>query len=94
MKIYTTDSGEIKAVGQSSDPNLNEIEVNDATNPFTGWSTAKICCYQVYVENGEVLMMTPYIASSALERIEEFGKEMDELADKALAADILLGVTE
>ena len=94
MKIYVDDESRIKAVGSSGDPDLTEIEINDEGNPFAEWSAAKICCYRAMIENGTVMAYTPYRASSSLEYIDEIGKENEELADKALAADILLGVTE
>lgn len=93
MKIYVDSESKIRAVGSSDNPELTEIEIND-NNPFAGWSVAKICCYQVEVEDGEVIMHTPYVASSALDYIDEIGKENETLADKALAADILMGVVE
>ena len=71
-----------------------EIEINDDGNPFADWSSAKICCYQVAVSDGVVTMYTPYVASSALDYIDNIGKENDLLVDKATAADILMGVIE
>ena len=94
MKIYVDSINHIKAVGSSDSTELTEIEINDAGNPFAGWSAAKICCYEVTVDNGKVTMYTPYIASSALDYIDEIGKENETLTDKALAADILMGVVE
>lgn len=91
MKIYVDSENKIRAVGSSDNPDLTEIEINDDGNPFSCWSPAKICCYKCIVQDGTVLMYTPYIASSALEYIDEIGRENKMLADKALAADILMG---
>ena len=94
MKVYVDTESKIRAVGSSDSPDLTEIEINDEGNPFDGWSAAKICCYQVTVTEGVVTMMTPFVASSALDYIDEIGKENETLSDKAAAADILMGVTE
>lgn len=94
MKIYVDEESKIKAVGSSDNPDLIEIEINDDGNPFADWSSAKICCYQVAVSDGVVIMYTPYVASSALDYIDHVGKENDLLVDKATAADILMGLVE
>ena len=92
MIVYVDEQSRIKAVDHSVDESLTPLEIiDDDENPFKDWSHAKICAYRCTVNEGRVTMMTPYVASSALDYIDEVGKELE---DKALAADILLGNVE
>jgi hypothetical protein len=84
MKIYVDEENRIKDVGTTTDETLREIEIDDEETPFKGWSTAKICCYKIAVEDGRVIMLTPYHLSSELDYIDEIG----------MACDILLGNME
>lgn len=68
MKIYVNRNGEIKDVISTSNPNLKEIEVTDGT--FDGMSAAKICCYKVEVENGQVRMMTLYVSDKVVDALD------------------------
>lgn len=77
MKIYTNENGEIKDVNSTKDPSLIEYDLVDATNPFLGWSVAKICCYKVTVFNGIVTMMTPYVDSRLIEHIDQLGQQVE-----------------
>lgn len=77
MKIYTNEKGEIKDVNSTKDPSLIEYDLIDATNPFIGWSVAKICCYKVTVDNGNVTMMTPYVDSRLIEHIDQLGQQVE-----------------
>lgn len=77
MIVYVNANSEIKAVGSSSDASLTALTINDAANPFNGWSTAKICCYKVNVQDGFVTMMTPYVDSKLLEHIDQLGNETE-----------------
>lgn len=81
MLIFCNADGEIKDVGVNSqnDKSLVKYEINDAENPFDGWSVAKICCYKVTVSNGVVTMMTPYIDSRLIEHIEQLGKQTEDV---------------
>lgn len=88
MKVYVDSESKIRDVGSTKDTSLKELYINDSDNPFKGWSTAKICCYKVTVENGIVTMMTPYRPSSTLDFIDEVGKDSD---DKTEALKILFG---
>lgn len=90
MIVFVDNENRIKAVDRTTDETLTPIELDETDEefPFTGWSNAKICCYRVTATEGIVTMMTPYVASSALDYIDNLGKELE---DKALAADILLG---
>lgn len=89
MKVYVDSDSKIKAVGSTEDTSLTELIINDdEDNPFNGWSSAKICAYKCAVENGHVIMMTPYVTSSALPYIDEVGKDSDE---KTEALKILFG---
>ena len=76
MIVFTDDEGKIKDAGNTSDPSLKEVYINDEDNPFTNWTIAKICCYRVEVTDGVVTMMTPYIDSRIIEHIDELGKEI------------------
>ena len=92
MIVFVDSENRIKAVNHTTDETLTPLEIiDDEENPFATWSHAKICAYKCTVNEGRVTMMTPYIASSALDYIDAIGKELE---DKALAADILLGNVE
>ena len=75
MKIYCNEKGEIHST--TPDPTLTEIAVTDGT--FNGWSDAKICCYKVKVDNGNVTMMTPYVDSRLIEHIDQLGKQTEAI---------------
>ena len=75
MKIYVNDKGEIHST--TPNPTLTEIAVTDGT--FDGWSDAKICCYKVKVDNGNVTMMTPYVDSRLIEHIDQLGKQTEAI---------------
>ena len=92
MILYVNENNEIKDVNSTSDPSLIALEVNDKTNPFEGWSTAKICCYKVEVAEGIVTMMTPYVDSRLIEHIDQLGKESDINASDA--ADLRAAIEE
>lgn len=93
MILYVDSKSKIRAVNSTNDDTLTPLYVdeNNPEYPFTGWSTAKICCYKVTVVDGVVTMMTPYVDSKALDHIDEMGHEFDD-KDEALA--ILLGEVE
>ena len=78
MKVYVDKDSCIRAVGTTTDTSLTELTINDETNPFKDWSTAKICCYKVSVLDGIVTGYTPYISSSLLEIVDRFGKILDK----------------
>ena len=92
MILYVNDRNEIKDVDTTSDTSLIAVEVNDETNPFKGWSVAKICCYQVNVSEGQVTMMTPYVDTRIIEHIDQLGKESDMNASDA--ADLRAAIEE
>ena len=75
MNRYVNDKGEIHST--TPDPTLTEIEVTDGS--FDGWSDAKICCYKVKVDNGNVTMMTPYVDSRLIEHIDQLGKQTEAI---------------
>jgi len=77
MIVYVDSENKIKAVNTTSDSSLTALEINDDANPFNGWSTAKICCYKVTVQDGSVIMMTPYVPSANLEAFNNVGKQVD-----------------
>lgn len=74
MILYVNNKNEIKDVGVTTDESLIEYVINEDNNPFATWSVAKICCYKVNVENGNVTMFTPYVDSRIIEHIDQLGK--------------------
>lgn len=84
MILYVNDIGEIKDVDFTKDKSLTPLEVNEETNPFLGWSTAKICCFKVIVIDGEVIMMTPYVDSRLLGHIDRQGRTEQDMKDQIL----------
>lgn len=80
MKVYVDKDNCIRAVGTTTDISLTELTINDETNPFEGWSVAKICCFKVMVsEDGQVTMMSPYVDSELIEHIDRLGMEIADL---------------
>ena len=79
MILYVNNKNEIKDVNTTSDPSLIALEVNDETNPFKDWSTAKICCYVVQVSDGIITAFYPYIDSTIVEIVDRLGKQIEEL---------------
>lgn len=73
MYVSVNKKGEIKEVGVSTNPDLKSLFIADETNPFNGWSKAKICCYKVNIRDGIVMMMTPYIDSRLIEHFDALG---------------------
>ena len=92
MILYVNSNNEVKDVNVTSDPSLIALEINDETNPFMGWSIAKICCFQVNVSDGMVTMFTPYVDSRIIEHIDQLGKESD--LNAADAVDLRAAVEE
>ena len=81
MILYVDSENKIRAVNSTSDTTLTPLYV-DETNPefpFTGWSTAKICCYKVTVVDGVITMMTPYVDSRMLEAVDNMGHMIDDI---------------
>lgn len=75
MIIYVNQNNEIKDVNITSDDTLTQLEIIDETNPFKGWSVAKICCYKATVSDGQVTMMTPYVDTRLIEHIDQLGNQ-------------------
>ena len=75
MTIYCNEKGEIHDVGSTKDLTLTPIEVTDGT--FDTWTVAKICCYKVRVQDGNVTMLTPYVDSRLIEHIDQLGKQTE-----------------
>lgn len=92
MKIYVNDKNEIHEVNTCSDPSLIELEVTDGT--FDGWSEAKICCYKVSVNEGNVTMMTPYVDSRLIEHIDQLGKQTEAITPKQYTKTAYIEDTE
>ena len=101
MNIYTDDKGNIKAVHTTDDTSLTEHILSDEGNPFEGWSDDKICCYRVQVQDGRIVMMTPYLDSRLIEHFDLGGKEhtdnsegIFDLAEIVAELEERLGVLE
>lgn len=92
MIIYINNRGEIKDVNSTTQDNLIAIILDDADNPFVGWSVAKICCYRVQIVDGRVAMFTPYVDTRIIEHLDRLS-----MVDEALfetSSDILVGLEE
>ena len=81
MILFVDSENKVRAVNHTEDSTLTPLYVNenDTTYPFDGWSTAKICCYQVSVQDGIVTMMTPYVDSKMLDTIDMMGHQIDSV---------------
>lgn len=73
MIIYVNEKGEIHDVNFTNNSSLIAIELNEEGNPFEGWTEDKICCYKVAVQEGRVVMMTPYVDSRLIEHFDRGG---------------------
>jgi len=73
MKIYIDEDGKIIDVRSTDRTDLTEIELDETAidYPFSGWSDARICCYRVEVEDGQVIMFTPYVPTNIIPKIED-----------------------
>ena len=87
MKVYVDSQNCIHDVGSTENSSLRELIINDANNPFEGWTAAKICCYRVEVANEVVVSCSPYIPSSIVELIDRLAKENAELRTRANNTD-------
>jgi hypothetical protein len=80
MIIYVNKNNEIKDVGTSNNEKLTPIELDDNVyNPFSGWSTAKICCYAIQLEDSKMKGFYPYVDNKIIEHIDRLGRENDAL---------------
>lgn len=80
MIVFVDGESKIRAVDKTSDVSLTPLYIKDETNPFFGWSKAKICCYMVTVSDGVVTMMTPYVDSRLLDQIDMMGHSIEAQA--------------
>lgn len=89
MNIYVNKNGEIKDVDTTSDTTLTPITLNDKTNIFKGWNTAKICCYKVEIKDGKVVSCSPYIDNNIIKHIDDLAKSIEsnssDIIDNQLA---------
>lgn len=94
MKIYQNDRMEIHDVNTNSkeDPSLTEVEVTDGT--FDTWSEAKICCYKAQVEDGRVVMLTPYVDSRLIEHIDQVSIQAEKASPTKLIKKGYIGDSE
>lgn len=87
MKIYVDSRNCIHDVDITENSTLRELVINDNDNPFKDWTTAKICCYRAFVEDGTVTSYSPYIPSSIVELIDRLARENEELRARANKTD-------
>ena len=80
MIVFVDSESKIRAVDKTSDESLTPLYIKDETNPFKGWSKAKICCYKVTVTDGMVTMMTPYVDSRLIDQIDMMGHTIEDQA--------------
>lgn len=93
MLLFVNNNNEVKDVNFTKDSSLLPLEVfDDDYNPFKDWSVAKICCYRVEVQNGVVIMYTPYVDSRIIEHIDKLGKQGDSNSTDIL--DTQLGLAD
>jgi hypothetical protein len=94
MKIFVNSKNEIRDVDTNSlhDETLSELEVTDGT--FDGWSKALICCYKVEVEEGVVIMKTPYVDSRMLYHRDQLVRETEALTPYTDTKTAYTGDTE
>ena len=86
MKVFVNEEGKIKAVHASDDTSLQMYELDETVDdfPFSGWSDARIMCYRMKgspIMDGEestgkyeVTMLTPYVDSRLIEKIDDIYK--------------------
>ena len=74
MIVYVNEYGEIKDVGSTKEDNLTPLEIEDEFIP-ADWSVAKICCYKIKIDNGEIVSFLPYVDGKIVEHIDRQGKE-------------------
>lgn len=58
MILYVNSNDEIKDVNTTKDPTLRAFEIVEDSNPFIGWSIAKICCYKVRLRPEKIVVVT------------------------------------
>ena len=92
MLIFVNERGEIHDVNTTTDPKLTPIEVTDGS--LDGMSEALICCYRVKVEDGVVVMRTPYVPSVVLESIDRLGKQTEAITPKQYTKTAYIEDTE
>lgn len=92
MILFVNEKGEIKDVDSTEDKSLTALEIT-GSNPFEGWSDARIRCYRVEVRDGEVVMMTPYVSSTLLDHIDYLGKGTQAVSESVTSTQMALTET-
>ena len=94
MKVSVNEEGKINAIHASDNTSLQMYELDETVNdfPLSGWSDARIMCYRINVSpimdgeesNGKymVTMMTPYVDSNLIEKIEDICKVIYATSNK------------
>ena len=79
MILYVDGNNRVKAVNITNDKSLTPLYVDEnyPKFPFAGWSSAKICCYQVFVKNGIVTNLILKVDSGMLDSIDIMGHQID-----------------
>ena len=92
MILFVNDKGEIKDIESTEDKSLTRVEIT-GSNPFEGWSDARIRCYRVEVRDGEVVMMTPYVSSTILDHIDYLGMGTQAVSESVTSTQMALTET-
>ena len=99
MKVFVNEEGKIKAVHTSDDTSLQTYELDEehASYPFAGWSDGRIMCYRINVSpitideelTGKymVTMMTPYVDTIIIEKIEDLYTENGALRSSQIETE-------
>ena len=99
MKVFVNEEGKIKAIHASDDTSLQMYELDEehASYPFSGWSEGRILCYKINVApitideepTGKymVTMMTPYVDTRIIEKIEDLYKENSTLRSSQIVTE-------
>lgn len=99
MKVFVNEEGKIKAIHVSDDASLQMYELDDTVDlfPFKGWSAGRILCYKINVApitidtepTGKymVTMLTPYVDTRIIEKIEDLHKENGALRSSQIVTE-------
>ena len=99
MKVFVDEEDKIKAIHVSDDTSLRMYELDETIEsfPFSGWSEGRILCYKINVApitidaepTGKymVTMMTPYVDTRIIEKIEDLYKENGALRSSQIVTE-------
>lgn len=99
MKVFVNEEGKIKAIHASDDTSLQMYELDETVEsfPFSGWSDGRIMCYRINVApitidaepTGKymVTMLTSYVDTRIIEKIEDLCKENGVLRSSQIVTE-------